>query len=99
MGGRAKESIVDRVRRLVDNKTPFLIVKYGVTFIDITSNNYDLVTMYGGKLNYTPMERKEVMQVLREFSLPMLWDAGDNHNTIWGDEKFKEKFEKGGYKI
>ena len=99
MGGRAKESIVDRVRRLVDNKTPFLIVKYGVTFIDITSNNYDLVTMYGDKLNYTPMERKEVMQVLRDFDLPKLWDAGDNHNTIWGDEKFKEKFKKGGYKI
>ena len=99
MGGRAKESIVDRVRRLVDNKTLFLIVKYGVTFIDITSNNYDLVTMYGDKLNYTPMERKEVMYVLREFDLPKLWDAGDNHNTIWGDEKFKEKFKKGGYKI
>lgn len=99
MGGRAKESIVDRVRRLVDNKTPFLIVKYGVTFIDITSNNYDLVTMYGDKLNYTPMERKEVMRVLRDFDLPKLWDAGDNHNTIWGDEKFKEKFKKGGYKI
>ena len=99
MGGRAKESIVDRVRRLVDNKTPFLIVKYGGTFIDITSNNNDLVTMYGDKLNYTPMERKEVMQVLRDFDLPKLWDAGDNHNTIWGDEKFKEKFKKGGYKI
>lgn len=99
MGGRAKESIVDRVRRLVDNKTPFLIVKYGVTFIDITSNNYDLVTMYGDKLNYTPMERKDVMRVLRDFDLPKLWDAGDNHNTIWGDEKFKEKFKKGGYKI
>lgn len=99
MGGRAKESIVDRIRRLVDNKTPFLIVKYGVTFIDITSNNYDLVTMYGDKLNYTPMERKEVMRVLRDFDLPKLWDAGDNHNTIWGDEKFKEKFKKGGYKI
>lgn len=99
MGGRARESIVDRVRRLVDNKTPFLIVKYGVTFIDITSNNYDLVTMYGDKLNYTPMERKEVMYVLREFDLPKLWDAGDNHNTIWDDEKFKEKFKKGGYKI
>lgn len=99
MGGRAKESIVDRVRRLVDNKTSFLIVKYGVTFIDITSNNYDLVTMYGDKLNYTPMERKEVMRVLRDFDLPKLWDAGDNHNTIWGDEKFKEKFKKGGYKI
>lgn len=94
MGGRAKESIVDRVRRLVDNKTSFLIVKYGVTFIDITSNNYDLVTMYGDKLNYTPMERKEVMRVLRDFDLPKLWDAGDNHNTIWGDEKFKEKFKK-----
>ena len=99
MGGRAKESIVDKVRRLVDNKTPFLIVKYGVSFIGITSNNYDLVTMYGDKLNYTPMERKEVMRVLRDFDLPKLWDAGDNHNTIWGDEKFKEKFKKGGYKI
>lgn len=99
MGERARENIVDRVRRLVDNKTPFLIVKYGVSFVGITNNNYDLVTMYGDKLNYTPMERKEVMTVLREFDLPILWDAGDSRNTIWGDEKFKEKFKKGGYEI
>ena len=91
--------MVERIRRLVNKKTPFLIVKYGVSFVGITNNNYDLVTMYGDKLNYTPMERKEVMYVLREFDLPKLWDAGDNHNTIWGDEKFKEKFKKGGYKI
>ena len=91
--------MVDRIRRLIENKTPFLIVKYGVTFVDMTSNNYDLVTMYGDKLNYTPMERRDVMRVLRDFSLPMLWDVGDNHNTIWGDRRFKEKFKKGGYKI
>ena len=91
--------MVERVRRLVDIKTPFLIVKYGVSFIGITSNNYDLVTMYCEKFNYTPMESKEVMQLLREFDIPMLWDAGDNHSTIWGDAKFKEKFKKGGYKI
>lgn len=91
--------MVERVRRLVNKKTPFLIVKYGVSFVGITNNNYDLVTMYGDKLNYTPMERKEVMAVLREFGLPVLWDAKDNHNTIWGDKNFKEKFKKGGYKI
>lgn len=91
--------MVERVRQLVENKIPFLIVRYGVTFIDITSNSYDLVTFYGNKLNYTPMERKDVMRVLRDFSLPMLWDAGDNRNTIWGDVKFRERFKKGGYKI
>lgn len=91
--------MVDRIRRLVESKTPFLIVKYGVTFVGITSNNYDLVTIYGDKLNYTPMERREVMTVLREFDLPILWDAGDSHNMIWGDKRFKEKFKKGGYKI
>lgn len=90
--------MVDRIRRLVDSKTPFLIVKYGVTFVGITSNNYDLVTMYGDKLNYTPIERKEVMQVLLDFKLPLLFDRGV-HEKIWGDKRFKEKFKKGGYKI
>lgn len=91
--------MVERIRHLIDRKTPFLIVRYGVTFIGITTNNYDLVTMYGNKLQYAPIERRYVMQILREFDIPMLWDAGDNHNTIWGDEKFKEKFKKGGYRI
>lgn len=90
--------MIERVRRLVDNKTPFLIVKYGVTFVGITNNNYDLVTIYGDKLNYTPMERKEVIQVLRDFSLPLLLDRGV-HEKIWGDKRFKDKFKKGGYKI
>ena len=90
--------MIARVRRLVESKTPFLIVKYGVTFMDITSNNYDLVTMYGDKLNYTAMERKEAMQVLSEFALPLLHDEGV-HAKIWGDAKFKEKFKKGGYEI
>jgi hypothetical protein len=91
--------MIDRIRRLVEKRTPFLIVKYSVSFVGITSNNYDLVTMYGDKLNYSPMVRKDVVYVLREFQLPTLWDAGDNHNTIWGDERFKDKFKEGGYKI
>lgn len=91
--------MIDRIRRLVEKKTPFLVIRYGVTFVGITSNNYDLVTMYGDKLRYEPMERREVMQVLREFDLPTLYDEGNNHNTIWGDKRFKEKFKKGGYKI
>lgn len=99
MSRRESASVVDIVRRLVEKKSPFLIIKYGISFVGVTSNSYDLVTMYGNELHYSPMERKEVMQVLREFSLPILWDAGDNHNAIWGDEKFKEKFKKGGYKI
>lgn len=90
--------MVERVRTLVDRKTPFLIVKYKVSFIDITSSCYDLVTMYGDKLQYSPMERRDVMRVLREFSLPLLCDAGI-HEKIWGDRRFKEKFKKGGYKI
>lgn len=91
--------MVERVRRLVESKTPFLIVKYGVTFVGITSNSYDLVLMDRNKLQYLPVSRRDVVRVLREFDLPILWDAEDSHNMIWGDERFKEKFQKGGYKI
>jgi hypothetical protein len=90
--------MVERVRTLVNSKTPFLIIKYGVTFVGITSNNYDLVTMYGDKLQYSPMSRYEVMQALQEFSLPLLHDEGVRAK-IWGDKRFKDKFKKGGYKI
>jgi hypothetical protein len=90
--------MVEKVRTLVESRMPFLIVKYGVTFVGITSNNYDLVTMYGDKLYYAPMSRYEVMRVLHEFSLPLLHDEGV-HAKIWGDRRFKEKFQKGGYKI
>lgn len=90
--------MVERVRRLVDSKTPFLIVKYKVSFIGITSNCYDIVTMYGDKLQYYPLERRDVMRVLRDFSLPLLHDAGGD-GKIWGDNRFRERFKKGGYRI
>lgn len=90
--------MVERVRTLVESKMPFLIVKYGVTFVGITNNSYDLVMMYGDKLYYESMSRNEVTQVLKEFSLPLLHDEGV-HAKIWGDRRFKEKFKKGGYKI
>ena len=91
--------MVERVRRSGDSKTPFLTVKYGVTFVGITSNCYDLVLMDRNKLQYLPVSRRDVVRVLREFDIPMLWNAGDSHNTIWGDERFKDKFKEGGYKI
>ena len=90
--------MVERVRTLVNSKTPFLIVKYKVSFIGMMSNCYDIVTMYGDKVQYYPLERKDVMQILKEFSLPMLHDEG-NEGKIWGDRRFKDKFKKGGYKI
>lgn len=90
--------MVERLRQLVEAKTPFLIVKYKVSFIGIMSNCYDIVTMYGDKLQYYPLERKDVVQVLKDFSLPLLYDAG-SEGKIWGDKRFKDKFKKGEYKI
>lgn len=91
--------MIERIRGLVEAKTPFLIVKYKVSFIGIASSNYDLVTMYGSKLQYSSMERSEVTQALHMFDIPLLWDKGDNQEKIWGDMKFRERFKKGGYKI
>ena len=60
--------MVERVRTLINSRTPFLIVKYKVSFIGMMSNCYDIVTMYGDKLQYYPLERRDVMRVLKEFS-------------------------------
>lgn len=90
--------MVEKVRTLVNSKTPFLIVKYKATFIGMMSNCYDVVTLYGDKVQYYPLDRREAMQVLKEFSLPLLHDAGSD-GKIWGDKRFKDKFKKGGYKI
>lgn len=90
--------MIERLRQLVEAKTPFLIVKYKVSFIGITSNCYDIITMYGDKLQYYPLERKDVVQVVKYLSLPLLYDAG-SEGKIWGDEKFKGRFKKGEYKI
>lgn len=90
--------MVEQIKILVEQKTPFLIVKYSVSFIGIKNNCYDLVTMYGDKLQYSPMARKDVMQVLREFNIPVLCNMGSN-GTVWGDSRFREKFKKGRYKV
>ena len=90
--------MVERIRRMVEHQTPFLIVKYHVSFLGMTNTNFDLVTMYGKKLQYSPMSRGEVMRVLNIFGIDKLYED-DAHDTIWGSKNFRDKFIKGKYKI
>ena len=81
------------IEMLVKKDKPFLIIKYGITFLDITSSYYEIVTLGSGKLSYTPIDRRIALQAISKFDIPMLHQVC-NRDTIWGNEKFKEKYRR-----
>lgn len=81
------------IEMLVKKDKPFLIIKYGITFLDITSSCYEIVTLGSGKLSYTPIDRRIAVQAINKFDIPILHQVG-NRDMIWGNEKFKEKYKK-----
>lgn len=81
------------IESLIKRGKPFLLIKYGITFFDVANNCYEVVTMGSKGLNYAPIERSEAIRAIDKFNLPLLHQI-DSRNAIWGDEKFKEKYEQ-----
>lgn len=80
---------------LVSRDKPFLIVKFSVYFLERANNVYEIVTISGKKLNYTPIERNVAIKAIRKYELPLLHKV-DSRNMIWGTEDFKQKYKKRG---
>lgn len=87
------KDIMAFIEGLIKRDKPFLIIKYGVSFVGMTNNCYEVVTMGGGKLHYMPIDRRLAMSAIRLHELPLLYEM-DNRNMIWGDENFKKQFKK-----
>lgn len=84
------EEVIDKyVRR----KKPFLIIKYGTTFLDRANNIYEVVTIGAGKLRYMPIERRVALDAIDRYEIPLLHSL-DSRNMIWGDENFKKQFKE-----
>lgn len=81
------------IEGLIKRDKPFLIIKYGVSFVGMTNNCYEVVTMGGGKLHYMPIDRRLAMSAIRLHELPLLYEM-DNRNMIWGDKRFKTMYNK-----
>ena len=87
------KDMVAMVSSLVDRNKPFLIIKYASVFLDRANNTYEIVTIGGSKLRYTPIDRKEALEAISKYELPLLHKV-NNRNMIWGDEEFKKKYKK-----
>ena len=84
---------------MVENKKPFLLIKYGITaFNGVACNAYDVVTLGTTKLQYLPIERKVALKIIDKHDLPLLHKL-DSRNEVWGDEKFREQFKERGLKV
>lgn len=81
------------IEGLIKRDKPFLIIKYGVSFVGMTNNYYEVVTMGGSKLHYMPIDRRLAMSAIRLHELPLLHEM-DNRNMIWGDKRFKTMYNK-----
>lgn len=92
------KDMVAMVGSLVDRNKPFLIIKYASVFLDRANNTYEIVTIGGSKLRYTPIDRKEALEAISKYELPLLHKV-NNRNMIWGDEEFKVKFKEKGLGI
>lgn len=89
------KDIMAFIEGLIKRDKPFLIIKYSISFSDMCSSCYEVVTMGGGNLHYLPIDRRVAMSAVRLHELPLLHSL-DNRNMIWGDERFKELYKKKG---
>lgn len=87
------KDIMAFVGSLVERNKPFLIIKYASVFLDRANNAYEVVTLGGSKLRYTPIDRKVALEAIKKFELPLLHSL-DNRNMIWGDKRFKTMYKK-----
>lgn len=81
------------IEGLIERDKPFLIIKYSISFKDMCSSCYEVVTMGGGNLHYMPIDRRVAMSVVRLHELPLLHEM-NNHNIVWGDKRFKAMYKK-----
>lgn len=81
------------IEGLIKRDKPFLIIKYGVSFVGMSNSCYEVVTIGGGKLHYMPIDRRAAMSAVRLHELPLLHEV-NNRNMIWGDTRFKKKYKK-----
>lgn len=87
------KDIMSFIEGLIKRDKPFLIIKYGVSFVGMTNSCYEVVTMGGGKLHYMPIDRRIANEAICLHELPFLHKV-DNRNMIWGDKEFKKKYKK-----
>lgn len=87
------KDIMAFIEGLIKRDKPFLIIKYSISFNDMCSSCYEVVTMGGGKLHYMPIDRRIANEAIRLHELPLLHKV-DNRNMIWGDTRFKKKYKK-----
>lgn len=83
------------VERLEKTKQPYLIIKYSLSMsdLDMANNKYEVVSIVGRRLRYASLERREALDILERWNLPLLHNL-DSRNKIWGKQEFKELFHK-----
>ena len=81
-----------QVRSMIDNDTPFIMMKYTVTFVGIQGVVYELIRFNKYKqIVSTVIDKDTFVQIVNHFELPELHRI-DANNAIWGDERFKEMY-------
>lgn len=81
-----------QVRSMIDNDTPFIMMKYTVTFVGIRGVVYELIRFNKYKqIVSTVIDKPTFIEIVKHFDLPELHRI-DADNAIWGDERFKEVY-------
>ena len=87
------KDMIGAIESIIKRDKPYLIIKYANVFLDRANNTYEIVTLGGSKLRYLPIDRKDALNAICKFDIPLLYEV-DNRNMIWGDERFKTKYKK-----
>ena len=87
------KDMIGAIESIIKRDKPYLIIKYANVFLEQANNVYEIVTLAGNQLRYLPIDRKDALNAIRKFDIPLLHKM-DNRNMIWGDERFKEKYRR-----
>lgn len=82
------------VKSMLDRGIPFIMLKYVVSFVGIQGVIYELIRFNKhGQFISTIIDKNTFNSIVKHFELPELYRI-DGNNAIWGDEKFKEVYNK-----
>lgn len=82
------------IKELIKKKTPYLLVKYRLSLFGLVKDRYDIVIAKKNmEFKYIPIEREDFYNAIEQYKIPLLFEM-NRDNKIYGDVKFKEKYDE-----
>lgn len=82
------------IKELIKKKTPYLLVKHRLSLFDLVADMYDIVIANKNQeFKFYPIDKEVFYNAIKTYEIPLLLEM-DRYNKIYGDTRFKEKYDE-----